>query len=355
MGSIGSINKPSKGFLVAAIQMPVPIINSRADIDKQVKEIVRTLHATKAGYPGAELIIFPEYSPQGLNTSKWLTEEFLCDIPGAETEAFAKACKEEKVFGVFSIMERNPDPTKNPYNTAIIINPDGEICLKYRKLFPWNPVEPWYPGDLGMPVCEGPGGSKLAVCICHDGMIPELAREAAYKGCNVYIRISGYSTQVNDQWILTNRSNAWQNLMYTVSVNLAGYDGVFYYFGEGQITNYDGTVLVQGQRNPYEIVTGEIHPELADQARKEWGLENNIYNLGHRGYVAKPGGESDSGLTYIKDLAEGKYHLPWEDDMDIKDGTIYGYPTTGGRFGTEPSPDPYGIHEYKGIDYHTKK
>ena len=84
-------------------------------------------------------------------------------------------------------------------------------------------------------------------------------------------------------------------------------------------------------------------------------IHNNIYNLGHRGYVAKPGGESDSGLTYIKDLAEGKYHLPWEDDMDIKDGTIYGYPTTGGRFGTEPSPDPYGIHEYKGIDYHTKK
>ena len=85
---------------------------------------------------------------------------------------------------MFSIMERNPDPNKNPYNTAIIINPQGEICLKYRKLFPWNPIEPWYPGDLGMPVCEGPGGSKLAVCICHDGMIPKLAREAAYKGCN---------------------------------------------------------------------------------------------------------------------------------------------------------------------------
>ena len=202
-----------------------------------------------------------------------------------------------------------------------------------------------------MPVCDGPGGSKLAVCICHDGMIPELAREAAYKGCNVYIRISGYSTQVNDQWILTNRSNAWHNLMYTVSVNLAGYDGVFYYFGEGQITNYDGTVLVQGQRNPYEIVTGEIFPENADAARREWGLENNIYNLGHRGYVAKPGGESDAGLTYIKDLAAGKYHLPWEDEMEIKDGSIYGYPTTGGRFGTEPGADPYGIHSYKGLKY----
>ena len=186
-------------------------------------------------------------------------------------------------------------------------------------------------------------------------MIPELAREAAYKGCNVYIRISGYSTQVNDQWILTNRSNAWQNLMYTVSVNLAGYDGVFYYFGEGQICNYDGTTLVQGQRNPYEIVTGEIYPEDADRARREWGLENNIYNLGHRGYVAKPGGEPDCGLTYIKDLAAGKYKLPWEDEMEIKDGSIYGYPTKGGRFGTEAGADPYGIHDYKGLDYHGKK
>ena len=45
--------------------------------------------------------------------------------------------------------------------------------------------------------------------------------------------------------MLTNRSNAWQNLMYTLSVNLAGYDGVFYYFGEGQVCNFDGTTLVQ--------------------------------------------------------------------------------------------------------------
>lgn len=333
MGSSGSMGKPGEGFLTAAIQFPAPIVNSRADIDKQVESIVKTFYATKAGYPGVELIIFPEYSTQGLNTKKWLTEEFLCDIPGAETDAFAKACKETKTYGVFSIMERNPDPDKNPYNTAIIIDPNGEIILKYRKLNPWCPIEPWSPGNTGMPVCDGPGGSKLAVCICHDGMFPELAREAAYKGANVYIRISGYSTQVNEQWMLTNRSNAWQNLMYTVSVNLAGYDGVFYYFGEGQVVNFDGTTLVQGHRNPWEIVTAEIYPRLADEARKSWGLENNIYNLGARGYVAQPGGEPDAGLTWIKDLAAGEYHLPWEDEIKIKDGSIYGYPTTGGRFG----------------------
>ena len=74
-------------------------------------------------------------------------------------------------------MEKNPDGGE-PYNTAVIIDPQGEMILKYRKLNPWVPVEPWKAGDLGLPVCDGPGGSKLAVCICHDGMFPEVAREA---------------------------------------------------------------------------------------------------------------------------------------------------------------------------------
>lgn len=206
MGSIGSMTKPPEGFLAALIQYPVPVVESRKDIEKQIEQIVRTVHSTKARYPGLELIVFPEYSTQGLNTKKWTTDEFLCTIPGPETDAFAQACKEAQVYGVFSIMEKNPDGGL-PYNTAIIIDPQGEIILKYRKLNPWVPIEPWQPGDLGMPVCDGPGGSKLAVCICHDGMFPEIARETAYKGANVLIRISGYSTQVSEQWILTNRSN----------------------------------------------------------------------------------------------------------------------------------------------------
>jgi formamidase len=333
MGSIGSTSRPTEGLLLGLIQYPVPVVNSKKDIEGNVEKICQATANTKAGYPGMDLIVWPEYSTQGLNVKKWLTEEFLCDIPGPETDAYAKVCKDSDIWGVFSIMERNEDSSKNPFNTAIIINNKGEIVLKYHKLNPWVPIEPWYPGDLGQPVVEGPGGSVLSLCICHDGMFPEQAREAAYKGCNVYIRISGYSTQVNEQWILTNRSNAWHNLMYTAAVNLAGYDGVFYYFGEGQICNFDGTTLVQGDRNPWEIVTGEVYPKMADQARTDWALENNIFNVGTRGYVALPGGEKECPYTWVKDFAAGKYSLPWEDKIKIKDGSFYGYPTTGGRFG----------------------
>ena len=70
MGSMGSMSKPAMGFLAAAIQFPAPIVNSREDIDKQVEKIITCLKNTKAGYPGVELIVFPEYSTQGLNTKK---------------------------------------------------------------------------------------------------------------------------------------------------------------------------------------------------------------------------------------------------------------------------------------------
>lgn len=242
------------------VQYPVPVVKTPQDIQVQVDQICHTVASTKAGYPDLDLIVFPEYSTQGLNTNIWTYDEMLLAIDSPEVGRFKAACREVKLWGVFSVMEPNEDPTKPPYNTAII-NSEGDMALHYRKLQSWVPIKPWSPGNLSMPVCDGPKGAKLAVCICHDGMFPELAREAAYKGANLYIRISGYSTQVNDQWIWTNRTNAWQNLMYTLAVNLAGYDSVLYHFGEGTVCNYDGNVVQQGHRNPGEIVTAQRHSD----------------------------------------------------------------------------------------------
>ena len=92
-------------------------------------------------------------------------------------------------------------------------------------------MEPWEPGDLGVPVIDGPNGCRLALIICHgsraptpsaarshahprgaterslfskrlnvcrrptlrrapaDGMFPEMARECAYKGAEVMLRM----------------------------------------------------------------------------------------------------------------------------------------------------------------------
>ena len=98
-----------------------------------------------------DLVVFPEYSLHGLSMDT--NPEIMCRMDGPEVEAFREACRANKIWGCFSIMELNL--AGNPYNTGIILDADGELRVYYRKLHPWIPVEPWEPGDLGIPVCDG--------------------------------------------------------------------------------------------------------------------------------------------------------------------------------------------------------
>ena len=84
-----------------------------------------------------------------------------------------------------------------------------------------------YPGNRGIPVFDGPGGIRMAHIICHDGQFPEVARECAYKGAEVMLRTAGYTSPIKASWDVTNRANAFCNLMWTASVALAGSDGTF--------------------------------------------------------------------------------------------------------------------------------
>ena len=114
--------------------------------------------------------------------------EIMCTLDGPEVAALKQACIDNQIWGCFSIMELNPGG--NPFNSGLIIDDQGAVQLYYRKMHPWVPVEPWEPGDIGIPVCTGPKGAKIGLIICHDGMFPEMAREAAYKGAEIMIRPS---------------------------------------------------------------------------------------------------------------------------------------------------------------------
>ena len=179
---------------------------------------------------------------------------------------------------------------------------------------------------MGLPVCPGPKGSVLSLLICHDGMFPEVAREASYRGANVLLRTAGYKFPLRQSWRITNEANAFHNLAYTASVCLAGEDGNgIPSMGEAMVCDYEGTIVERGDSTPDRVVTVSIEPTRADAARQEWGVENNIYQLGHRGFTALAGGAQDCPYTYVRDLADGTYRLPWEDEVRIVDGTSEGY------------------------------
>ena len=193
-------------------------------------------------------------------------------------------------------MEFNPDG--NPYNSGHHHRRQGELRLYYRKMHPWVPVEPWEPGDLGIPVIDGPNGCKLALIICHDGMFPEMARECAYKGAEIMLRTAGYTAPIRNSWRFTNQANAFCNLMVTANVCMCGSDGIVQFHGRRHDRQFRRHVLAHGTTGRAdEIITAEVRPDLVREARTHWGVENNIYQLGHRGYTAVAGGAQDCPYT----------------------------------------------------------
>lgn len=322
MSGLGGLNKSPDGVVLGLVQLQLPVVKTPADLARQTEKVCAMVAKAKNGMPTMDLVVFPEYALHGLSMDT--NSEIMVRMDGPEVAALRVACVEHAVWGCFSIMEYNPDGY--PYNTGLIIDAEGTIRLKYRKLHPWVPVEPWEPGDMGIPVCEGPNGSTLALIICHDGMFPEMARECAYRGADIMLRTAGYTAPISHSWKITNQANAFCNLMYTASVCMAGTDGTFNSMGQGTVVNFDGTTLVEGSGVPDEIITAEVRPDLAREARRLWGVENNIYQLGHRGYVAVDGGAQDCPYTFMQDLVAGNYRLPWEDQVVVKDGTSCGFP-----------------------------
>jgi formamidase len=168
MSGLGGLNKSPNGVVIGLVQLQLPVVATPADLARQTQTIVAMVGKAKRGMPTMDLVVFPEYALHGLSMDT--NAQIMCSLDGPEVSAFRQACRDNDIWGCFSLMELNP--AGNPYNSGILVSNKGEIALYYRKLHPWVPVEPWEPGDLGIPVVTGPKGAKIALIICHDGLFP---------------------------------------------------------------------------------------------------------------------------------------------------------------------------------------
>ena len=257
----------------------------RANIDK-LKAGIRAC----AGQ-GAELIVLQELH-NGLyfcQTEDPANFDWAEPIPGPSTEEFGLLAKELGVVLVLSLFEKRSPGLH--HNTAVVIEKDGSIAGKYRKMhIPDDPAyyEKFYftPGDLGFnPIRTSVG--NLGVLVCWDQWYPEAARLMALAGADVLIyptAIGWESTDTADEkarqreaWVIAQRAHAIANGVPVISVNRTGYEkdpsGVtngIQFWGSSFTAGPQGEFIDQASADKEENRVVDINLSRTEEVRRMW-------------------------------------------------------------------------------------
>jgi len=271
--------------------MKIGIIQHRceADVSTNIKRIETGIR--DAARQGAELIVLQElhnslYFCQTENTALFDLAE---PIPGPSTDRFGQLAKELGVVIVTSLFERRAVGLY--HNTAVVIEKDGTIAGKYRKMhIPDDPAyyEKFYftPGDLGFhPISTSVG--VLGVQVCWDQWYPEGARLMALQGAQllIYPTAIGYESsdtpdeqeRQREAWMTVQRGHAVANGLPVIAVNRTGHEADpsgqtngIQFWGSSFVAGPQGEMLYQAPKDEETVAIIDIDLQRSENVRRWW-------------------------------------------------------------------------------------
>ncbi len=254
--------------------------------DKNIKNAISKIKS--ASNRGAKIICVPELflSQYFCQSEKHYSFKLAEKIPSETTKIFSKTAKQLSVILILSLFEKKISGMY--HNSIIIINEQGKIINKYRKMhIPDDPgyYEKFYftPGDLGFQ------STKTKYCnigslICWDQWFPEAARITTLKGADIifYPTAIGWHPKERkkfgknqlDSWITIQRSHSIANGVYVAAINRVGVErkgkAKIEFWGNSFISDPSGKVISKLGSKKEGVLIVEIDLKKVESTRQHW-------------------------------------------------------------------------------------
>lgn len=278
----------------AAQTGPIQRDDTRAEVVERLVALLR-----QGADAGCDLIVFPELALTTFFPRWWVEDRaefdhfFETEMPGPDTRPlFDEAAR----LGVgFHLGYAELTPEGQHFNTAIVVDRQGTVIGKYRKVHlpghsehePWRAfqhLERYYfePGD-GFAV-HGAFGGVVGMAICNDRRWPETYRMMGLQG--VEMIMLGYNTPATEPpWgfepthlaglhnNLSMQSGAYQNATWVIGVAKAGREEGCDMLGGTLIVAPTGEIVAQGCTLDDELVVADCDLDACNH------YKNTVFNF----------------------------------------------------------------------------
>ncbi|MCA9399176.1 MAG: carbon-nitrogen hydrolase family protein [Candidatus Omnitrophica bacterium] len=253
--------------------MKVALIQSKAGTQKEENIKRAVAFVRKAAQKKAEFILLPELfvyqGPDGAGAAEM--------IPGPTTRVFMKLAAEYGVYILCGSVYERVRGSKKVYNTAVLLNPKGNIQARYRKNHLFDAVigrrvvkesQRFLAGKRG--IIAKIKDFRVGLSICYDLRFPEFYRRYSKKGVDVLCVSSAFTHKTGKaHWEVLLRSRAVENLSYVLAPNQCGVDGKgMLNYGNSMVVSPWGEILVRASEKREGIAFAEIKKDVIQQKRK---------------------------------------------------------------------------------------